>query len=169
MRAYLDDDLVFDVPGGGSATVNVTIAGDWNGTYDYSVNADFQVGFRLGLDATIHSGNGYSTTYVDGLPGSLAFVANRDTPGVITGSYAFTAPWTVHDGQLHSLYADVRGQASNGAKAYIDDPLYITMPAGVTLTSASGNAYVVPEPGAMILWVAGVVVMGWRRRRRRRA
>jgi hypothetical protein len=165
-RAYLDDDLVFHIPGGGSAQVNVTIAGTWYGTYDYSVNADFQVGFSLGLDSTIYSGNGYSTTYVDGLPGSLAFTANRGN-GSVVGTYSFTRPWTVYDGQVHGLFAAISAQASHGAIAHIDDPLFITLPAGVTLTSTSGSTYAVPEPSSLLLLGAGLAAVALRRGSRR--
>jgi hypothetical protein len=166
-RAYLDDYLTFHIAGGGSAQVNASIAGTWHGTFDYSVNADFKVGFALGLGSKLYQGYGYSNpNYNDGIPASLAFTANRDGGSVI-GSYSFSAPWTVFDGQQVNLFASVRADASNGASAHIDDPLLIALPAGVTFTSLSGSTYAapVPEPTTLLLFAAVVAAVAPRRRR----
>lgn len=166
--AYLDDLLTFHVAGAStSAVVTVTMGGSWGGTFDDTPNANFQVEFDLGLGPTLYQGRGYSNlAYDDGLATSDAFIGTETSPGTILGGYSFTRNWTVFDGQSYEFFAGLKAQASNGATSYIDDPLFITLPAGVTYTSASGRTYApVPAPSALLLFATG---FGWLALRRRR-
>jgi hypothetical protein len=166
VRSSLDDYLIFHVPGGGSSTVSVTIAGTWYGTYDFSVNADFKVGFALGLGPNLYQGYAYANPfYDDGIPASDAFTANR-APGSAVGTYSFTKNWTVFDGQQTEFFSSVYAECSNGGTAFINDPLTISLPAGITFTSSSGSTYAIPEPATMLLAGLGLVGMTLRHRRR---
>lgn len=173
-RAYLDDYLTFHVPGGGSAQVTGTISGAWNGTYDYSpgVNADFQVSFTLGLGSSIFQGKAYANPfYDDGNPVSHSFTANRtgDGTGVggAVGNYSFSHTWTVFDGQTSEFYSSIAAQCGNGGTAYIDDPLSLALPAGVSFTSSSGSTYT-PEPASLFLLGAAPFLLILRGRQRSR-
>jgi hypothetical protein len=169
--AYLNDHLTFQVPGGGSAQVQVTIAGSWGGTYDFSTNADFQVQVGLGLGGVLYQGRGYANlAYDDGLPVSDSFVGTDIGGGVILGSYSFTTMWTVYDGVDYEFFAGLHAQAVNGATSYIDDPLVIVLPAGVTYTSGSGRIYTpVPEPSSALLLLGVALAAAGRRLVKRRA
>ena len=100
--------------------------------------ASFQVEFQLGLGPTYYNGRGYSNLAVDdGNPISHAFTGTDiggDGPiRNILGSYLFNTNWTVYDGQQTEFYAGLKAQASNIANGHINDPLIITLPAGVTI------------------------------------
>jgi hypothetical protein len=168
-QTYLDDYLTFHIPGGGSTVVNVTIAGEWYGTYNFSVNADFRVEYRLYLGSKFYNGQAYGNEfYNDGNPGSLAFTANR-SPGSAVGTYSFTTPWTVYDNQEIGLLASLLAQCNDGGTAFINDPLTIALPAGVTFTAVSGATYAIPEPTTMFLLGAGLAATTLYRRRPLRA
>jgi hypothetical protein len=171
-QAYLDDYLTFHVAGGGSAVVDVSIAGGWGGTYNDSASASFQVEFDLGLGPRFLNGNGYSNlAYDDGLPASDAFVGTNLGGGVIIGSYLFNTTWTINDGVQYEFFAGLKAQASNGATAQINDPLIITLPAGVTYSSLSGRIYApavtepspIPEPSTLLLLCTGLADVARRR------
>lgn len=151
--AYLDDYLTFHITGGGSAVVTVSMGGSWGGTFDDSVNASFQVEMDLGLGPTLYQGRGYSNlAFDDGIPASDAFTGTEISTGTILGGYSFTRNWTVFDGVEYEFFAGLKAQASNGATSYIDDPLVIELPAGVSYTSVSGRTYApVPLPAAVWL------------------
>jgi hypothetical protein len=156
-RAYLDDYLIFHVPGGGSAQVTANISGTWSGTYDFTpgVNADFQLSFTLTLGASGFTGKAYANPFFDdGSAASHSFIGTRygdgTGPGGGAGSYSFSHAFTVFDGQTTEVYSSVYAQCSNGGTGAIDDPLSLTLPGGVTLSSSSGLTYV-PEPSTLAL------------------
>jgi len=165
--ATLDDLLTFHVVGGGSSVVTVTMSGSWGGTFNDAANASFQVEFSLGLGPTLYQGKGYSNlAYDDGSATSDAFTGTEISTGTILGGYSFTTNWTVFDGQSYEFLAGLKAQAGNGATSYIDDPLIIALPAGVTYSSAAGRTYApVPAPSALLLFATTLVAAAARRRR----
>jgi hypothetical protein len=77
---------------------------------------------------------------------------------------------------VYSILASVKAEASDGARAYIDDPLTASLPIGVTFTSASGSTYMidvpvaaVPEPATWLLMGSGLLAVSGLRRKWRRA
>jgi hypothetical protein len=168
-QAYLDDYLTFHTANGAPAQVGVHIAGDWGGT----AGSAFTVGFDLGFGSTFIQQSGYATDYDDGI--SHAFTHSTNA-GVVTGSFQYDALWTVFDGQRAEFLAGVRIGVSGDASAYIHDPLFITLPDGVTFTSDSGSTYArvaapepstVPEPASVFLLGSGLVALSRRRFKQR--
>lgn len=167
--AYLDDFLTFHVAGGGSAQVALTMAGDWGGTAD----SGFSVSFALALGSMpYHEEHGYATDYDDGISHSFS---STTSGGLVNGTYLYNTTWTVSDGQRLEFFAGLKADVSGNASVYINDPLTITLPAGVTFTSDSGATYApqdtapsaVPEPATWLLLGSGLASKDARRRIKR--
>jgi hypothetical protein len=148
-RAYLLDTLTFDVAGGGFAEVPVRMAGTWRGVS--GVDYFFVVG------PTTYVGRGSSgvgESYVNGAPAPSVFTTALGGPGAEPmGTFLVDGRLSVADGGEYQIYAGIRVTAAEGDGGYMDDPVTILPPAGVTFTSASGSTYAVPEPSAL-LWIA---------------
>ena len=161
-RAYLFDTLTFHVASGGSAVVPVRIAGTWT-----AKGSGAAVSFFLGLGSHNYTGHGYATGYFDGQPESAGFTYSGDYITGVIGSYLFDVPFSVADGGIYGIFAQVRAEAAGGELAYIDDPLTIDLPSGVTFTSASNNTYEVPlpEPAPWLLLGGGIAALASLRKR----
>lgn len=163
-RAYLFDSLTFHVAGGGSAQVPIRMAGNWTGHLAGTVDYYFVVGPTTFVGRA--SPTGFKESYVNGAPTSSAFTfASGDYETGVIGTYSVNALLNASDGVAYTIFAQVRAQANNGAGAYMDDPITIELPAGVTFSSASGNTYAVPEPSACLL-IGGAFLALARRRPR---
>lgn len=164
-RAYLFDTLTFAVAGGGTADVPVRMAGRWNGAGAASVRYSLYLGTREYTGRA--SPTGFNDSYAGGapVPSAFTFGSGDFTTGVI-GSYLVDAPLRVADGGVYNIFAQVRVEASDGARAYMDDPLTIALPAGVTFTSASNSTYAVPEPSIGFLIGGGFIALACQRRHR---
>lgn len=155
-RALLFDTLTFHVAGGGSAQVPVRIAGRWGGTDSSDVE------FALFLGLLEFRGRASASGLFDS-----AFTRFGDPITGVTGVYLFDTLWSVSDGGVYSIGAQVMAVAGGGANAYIDDPLTIDLPAGVTFTSASTSTYApAPEPStSWLLLCGGIAAFALRPRR----
>lgn len=164
--AHIFDQLMFAVAGGGSALVPVRMAGSWSGLGGY-VTAFLGLGQGGNLPPVIRQGNGYASEYPLE-PGSGFTRSGNQAMGYV-GSYIIDALWSVYDGGTFSFSAGVSAQTANGGYLYVDDPLTIALPAGVTFTSLSLSSYAVtpvPEPGTWLLLTGGMTAL-WLRRRQR--
>ena len=115
----------------------------------------------------IRQGNGYASEYPLE-PGSGFTRSGNQAMGYV-GSYIIDALWSVYDGGTFSFSAGVSAQTANGGYLYVDDPLTIALPAGVTFTSLSLSSYAVtpvPEPGTWLLLTVGMTALLLRRRQR---
>lgn len=163
-RAYIFDTLTFDVASGGSALVPVRMAGRWGGLGG-TVTASLGLGQGGNLPAVIYSGNGYASEYP--LEPGSGFTRSGNMVDGYVGSYVIEALWSVYDGAVLSLLVQVGAASGGGGHVYIDDPITIDLPAGVTFTSTSNSTYasVVPEPSTWLLFGGGISAIAWLRRR----
>ena len=170
--ALVSDTLTFHVANGNSAQVPVRMAGLWN-----AQGAGGKVSYDLYLGSTHYSGYATATrlteSFVDGAPIAAAFsFGPGDYLTGISGNYEVAALWNVVDGAVYSLSTVVRADAGGGnVNAFIDDPLTIALPPGVTFTAASNSTYAiaaVPEPSTWLLLSAGLLGFGRLGRVRRR-
>ena len=173
-RALLFDQLTFAVASQGTAQVQVQMAGQWRGAgpgmVQYFLNLDDQY-FTQRMAAT---GFLDSTSNTPVLPSTFANTFNGDYAGA-AGTYIVNALWSVTDGSVRSISARVDSQASDGGHYYIDDPIVIRLPPGVTFTAASNSPYTsvqvspVPEPSTWMLLAGGAFALAWKRRHMGRA
>jgi PEP-CTERM motif len=173
-KAYLFDQLTFHVAGGGSAVVPFHMEGNWTGQGFSTIKYTLILGQGGGGDTASPTGFLASRDNY-GHAASSFIVGSGDYIHGAAGTYAFDALLTVTDGYVYGILASVEADASDGARAYVDDPLTVTLPSGVTFTSASGDTYMagtvtaVPEPSAWLLMGSGLICMAWLRRTRRQA
>lgn len=165
-RAYIFDTFTFDVASGGSALVPVRMAGRWNGLGG-GVSASLGLGQGGNLPAVIYNRNGYASDYP--LEPDSGFTRSGNMVDGYVGSYVFEVLWSVYDGAVLSFFAGVGAATGGGGHVYIDDPVTIDLPAGVTFTSASNSTYApaVPEPSSWLLLGSGTFALAWLRRRAR--
>jgi hypothetical protein len=163
-RAYLDDTLTFHVPGGGATDVDVHMAGNWRAARAGEVDYILIAGTKRYAGRAFATGVSEST--INGAPTASTFrIASGDATNGVLGSYLVNARLTVSDGASYSLFSQVRATAGDGDRAYMDDPITIDLPAGVTFTAASGSTYAVPEPTALLLCCGGIAALVRPRRR----
>ena len=165
-RAYIFDTLKFEIASGGSALVPVRMAGRWSGLGG-RVNAALALGQGPTSPAQIYSGNGYASEF----PSDIGFTRTGDMLTGYDGSYIIDALWSINDVFEFSIGAFVSAFTGGGGHVYIDDPLTIDLPSGVTFTSASGSTYSsavvvpVPEPATWLLFAGAFVAFARQRRR----
>jgi hypothetical protein len=156
LQATIEDYLDFTVPSG-TVGLNIHIGGNWRvGNVENSDTPQVEfifnwskVGDPWWSSLTYDSGT-YAGGYTYG-PGTF----NAD------GTYSFNVPTlTITSGQ-YALGMTVKAYAGNGDTAYIDDPIVIDLPDGVTFVSASGSRYSgtapVPLPAAAFLLAPGLL------------
>jgi PEP-CTERM motif len=165
-RAYIFDTLTFEIEGGGSALVPVRMAGRWSGLGG-RVNAALALGQGPAAPALIYSGNGFASEF----PSDPSFTRTGDMATGYDGSYIIGALWSINDVFEFSIGAFVSAQTGGGGHIYIDDPLTIDLPSGVTFTSASGSTYSsavvvpVPEPATWLLFAGAFIAFARQRGR----
>lgn len=165
-RAYIFDTLKFEIANGDSALVAVRMVGRWSGLGG-RVNAALGLGQGPTLPAQIYSGNGYASEF----PGDPGFTRTGDMLTGYDGSYIIDALGSVNEVVEFSIGAFVSAFTGGGGHIYIDDPLTIDLPSGVTFTSASGSIYSsavvvpVPEPATWLLLVGAFTAFAGQRRR----
>lgn len=167
-RASLEDSLEFSVSGGGSAQVMIHMAGVWHytqvgqGNFGYTPPS-YQVSLAWGSNFQ----QAYSGTNPEFSPTSGPLSAYGAFE--MNGTYHFDVPWTVQDAISYGFYAGVYAQAMEGDFVYINDPITLELPDGVSLSSSSGSQYTaaIPEPSSTALLLAGLcgLFLLWRNRR----
>jgi PEP-CTERM motif len=179
--AYVFDTFTFRVAGGGGVDVPLQMSGNWTAAGNGS-----KVSYLLSWTDGAHStktyegysysngtpSNGLAESFVNDVPVSPALLAYAGDPNTgVFGSYTVDALFHIVDGGVYMLVAEVRADVVGDTAASIDDPLSIALAEGVTFTAASGSPYSIaspaPEPSTWFLMSAGLIGMGWLRRRRR--
>ena len=150
--AYIFDTLKFEIADGDSALVPVRMAGRWSG-----LGGTVSAGFALGQGPTVAAQTFSGTGVASEGPGDPRFTRTGDMLTGYDGSYIIDALWSINEVFEFSISAAVVAQTGGGGHIYIDDPLTIDLPSGVTFTSASGSTYSsavvvsVPEPATSLL------------------
>ena len=183
--ATLWDTLTFNIAGASASTVtNIPIFFEVDGTASDPANESWSAflqfsgcGFfnACGIDpgGTVVWSQGYDGQGLTAVSGNLA---NEDglasiawmTPTVsnandldIEGILSLTGPSVTLE-----ISADLEVLASDGVVDYGDTAgISFQLPQGVTFTSASGD-FLTPEPASLALLSAGLLGVGWTRRRR---
>ncbi len=165
-RAYIFDTLKFEIANGNSAMVPVRMAGRWSGLGG-RVNAGLALGQGPTVAAQTYGGNGFASEF----PSDPGFTRTGNMLTGYDGSYIINALWSVNDAFEFSIGAFVSAFTGGGGHIYIDDPLTIDLPSGVTFTSASGSTYSsavvvsVPEPPTWLLVAGAFMAFAAQRRR----
>lgn len=178
--AYIFDTLTFHVAGGGGVDVPLQMSGNWtaagNGSkvsylLSWTDGAHFTKTYEGYSFANGTPSNGLAESFVNDVPVTPALLAYAGDPSTrVFGSYTVDALFHVVDGGVYMLVAEVRADVVGDTAASIDDPLSIALAEGVMFTAASGSPYGMaspaPEPSTWFLMSAGLIGMGWLRRRR---
>lgn len=180
------DQLVFSGPPGEYGDVSFHIAGNWRIVYRSSP-PEYQGAPWVWLGVKF---------YQNGLPGEIEYLARRSlVPGsaqhsgellgtmtwvdfdnnpdrTASGTYTFDFTAHVRYGFAYNFGVAVTAEAPytpGGHIAFIDDPVTIELPEGVTLTSLSGNPYTgataAPVPPSLLLLAPGLIGLCLARRR----
>jgi hypothetical protein len=132
--------------------------------------ADAYIGLE-GLDTSGHE----IADAADCSPGanSRFCIPFHEGNAVITNSfdtYSITETFSVGDGSVLGLLFTAGAESSGDASASVEDPITVTLPTGVTYTSASGRfltAAGVPEPAGWACLICGLGLLGAAARGRR--
>ncbi len=180
--ARLFDTLTFHGPIGPTDTVTITMTANLTYTPYTTFAGSFGGGFGLGsafmeLQSLGTDGSVIAQAF-DCTPGSPVCANN---PGFNSGSYVidnngnlYSISETVNLSQLADSSLQVLmylGASSSGeGSATADDPISVTLPAGITYTSASGLFLTqVPEPGTLASVAPGLLALVLMRRRSRKS
>lgn len=157
--AGVDDYLTFSGVAGGYADVLIHIGGNWSLSYNPSVTNAPWVNFSLGWDQNSYSGRrSLASASIGGIG---AWNENSDNdPYAASGTYYYDLPVRVYYGVNYHFGLAVIAEASTGENAYIDDPVIIDLPNGVTLTSLSNSKYAAPVPIPAAIWLFGTGLLG---------
>jgi hypothetical protein len=187
--AGVDDWLVFAGAAGTYGDVTFHIAGNWRIDYDFSTQAPweapwvrFSVTFsQEGLPVTqTHDGwrslRAGSAQESGQLPGTVTWVDfSGDQGSTASGTYSYDFTTRVYYGFDYRFGIAVTATApyssstGPGHYAFIDDPITIDLPEGVTFTSLSKNTYTgataAPVPPSLLLLAPGLIGLCLARRR----
>ena len=175
--AQMRDMITFHVAGGGAAEVQVLthVDGTVSANGVSSAVSSLTSYLRLGDGGYQYSASGY----IDGQHAPPSIVLSGFTGGIVrdptftnanyTG-YDFSGHTTVTDGLVLPLDIWLQVRADSGMTADFGNTARFSLglPAGVTMTSASGVLLTaaVPEPQSWALMLAGLAAVGWLARRR---